>query len=260
MASDFSKRRPEEILQEDAAADYKENMDYFHVKLSELHHNIYFVQRILDFPLDIFTAPGEDYFLGFVVQNFLQISVLQITKLATDTGGKARTLKRFKNFMGTSVKEEHQADYRRLLKQAGFSPRVDALIKTAKLLRDKHIAHSEEFEEDIGPLTFAEIKEIIRELTSLFEVASFSTEYRYLMIPYDPIVLRARGTDPRPDIEKILDGVARDSSVLRLPETRAAAWPYSKGKWSEEKAKRFNTYRRKFGLPVLCRKPAVAQS
>ena len=68
--------------------------------------------------------------------------------------------------------------------------------------------------DQVDVLTFGEIKEIVQELTNLFEVASFSTEYRYLIIAYDPTVRHPVGIDPRPDIERILDSIARESSVL----------------------------------------------
>jgi hypothetical protein len=63
------------------------------------------------------------------------------------------------------------------------------------------------------------LKEIVQEMTKLFEAASFDTEYHYLFFSYDPTVRRPVGTDPRPDIETVLDGIARDSPVLRLPES-----------------------------------------
>ena len=67
-------------------------------------------------------------------------------------------------------------------------------------------------------------------MTKLFEVAAFSTDYRYLCMAYDPEVgiLPAR---LRPDIERILDGVARDSPTLHLPESNPVAWPYARQSW-----------------------------
>jgi hypothetical protein len=57
------------------------------------------------------------------------------------------------------------------------------------------------------------------------------------------------GADPRPDIERILDSVARESSVLRLPETNPMAWPFSRQSWPPGRLEVLNRYRRKFGLP-----------
>ncbi|MGO8898593.1 MAG: hypothetical protein ACLQU5_09625 [Isosphaeraceae bacterium] len=246
MATDFRKREAVEILKPEELERHTAEMRYFHDKLSILHHDVYFVQRIVDFPFDLFTRPYEDYFLRLVADNFLQVAILQITKLTTDSGGDAHTLRHFKNFMGTAIRDEFQADYRQVLNQAKFNPRIENLITKAKYLRDKHIAHSVGDQVDV--LTFSEIKEIVQELTSLFEVASFSTEYRYLILAYDPTVRHPVGTDPRPDIERILDSIARESSVLHEPETNPVAWPYLRQGWPPERVEQFNRYRRKFGL------------
>jgi len=246
MATDFSKKEAAEILKAEHLAKHSEEMRYFHDKLSILHHDVYFVQQIADFPFDLFIKPYDDYFLRLVADNFIQMAILQITKLTTDSGGDARTLRQFKNFMDAAVKDEYLADYRKLMKKAKFNPRIEKLIAKAKDLRDKHIAHS--VGERVDVLTFSEIKEITRELTNLYEVASFSTEYRYLILAYDPTLQNPAGTDPRPDIERILDSIARESSVLNEPETNPVAWPYLRQGWSPTMVEQFNRYRRKCGL------------
>ena len=169
-------------------------------------------------------------FLRFVLHNFMQMAVLQITKLTTDSGGDAGTLRQFKNFMDSAVKDEYQADYREVLKKAKFKPRIESLIKTAKYLRDREIADA------VAPnrgdqacaLTFDEIKEIVRELTNLFEVASFSTEYRYLIMSYDPTVVHPAGNDlartlrnPRQHREgKLCAAPAREESDGMAPHAK----------------------------------------
>jgi hypothetical protein len=249
MATDFSKKEAAEILKAEHLGKHSEDMRYFHDKLSVLHHDVYFVHQIADFPFDLFIKPFEDYFLRLVADNFIQMAILQITKLTTDSGGDAHTLRQFKNFMDTAVKDEYLDDYRKLLKKAKFNPRIERLITKAKDLRDKHIAHS--VAERVDVLTFSEVKEIMRELTNLFEVASFSTEYRYLILAYDPTVLHPVGADPRPDIERILDSIARESSVLNEPETNPVAWPHLRQGMPPQMVEQLNRYRRKFGLPEV---------
>jgi hypothetical protein len=118
---------------------HAEKMRCFHARLSELHHNVYFVERIAEFPFDLFVHLVEDGFLRKVAGNFLQIAVLQITKLVTDSGIDARTLLRFKNFMDGAVKDDHPNRYRKVLKDAKFNPRIERLIDKAKNLRDTQI-------------------------------------------------------------------------------------------------------------------------
>jgi hypothetical protein len=86
-------------------------------------------------------------------------------------------------------------------------------------------------------------------MTNLVEVAAFGTDYRYLCTPYDPEVGHPTGQDARPDIERILDGVARDSPTMHLPETNPMAWSYARQSWPSARLEVLNRYRRKLGLP-----------
>jgi hypothetical protein len=253
MSGNFKQREAAEILKPEAMEAHAEKMAYFHARLSELHHNVYFVERIAEFPFDLFVHPVEDAFLRMVARNFLQIAVLQITKLVTDSGLDARTLLQFRNFMDGTVKDEHRDGYRKVLKDAKFNPRIDRLIAKAKDLRDTQIAHWVEPAPGapVDALTFAEIKDVVREMTNLFEVAAFSTDYRYLCMAYDPEVRHPAGHDARPDIERILDGIARDSPTLHLPESNPMAWPYARQSWPAERLEVLNRYRRKLGLPEV---------
>lgn len=179
------------------------------------------------------------------------MSILQITKMTTDSGGDAHTLRHFNTFMKDAVKEEYQEGYRNVLKEVRFTARTNQLIEKARKLRDKKIAHS------IQPipgeasvvLTFNEIKEITKELTNLFGAASFDAEYHYLSTAYDPAVIRPVGRDSRPDIERILDSIARESVTLNLPEINPIAWPHSRQAWPPQRMAVFNSYRKKLGLP-----------
>jgi hypothetical protein len=251
MNENFKQREAAEILKPEAMDAHAEKMRYFHNCLSELHHNVYFVERIAEFPFDLFVHPVDDGFLRMVAGNFLQIAVLQITKLITDSGLDARTLPQFRKFIDRGVKDEHREDYRKVLKDVRFNPRIERLIAKAKHLRDTQIAHSGEPAPGtpVDALTFAEIKDIVREMTNLFEVAAFNTGYRYLCMAYDPAVPRPAGLDGRPDIERVLDGIARDSPTLHLPETNPVAWPYARQSWPAARLEVFNRYRLKLGLP-----------
>jgi AbiU2 len=232
MATNFEQMTAKEILKPEAVERHTAEMAYFHDKLARLHHRAFFIQQIVRFPFDLFVHPAEDLFLHMALHDLAQSAILQITKLTTDNGGDARTLPRFKNFMDRSVKDEYLADYRLRLAEVRFKPRTETLIGKAKVLRDKQIAHA--VSDQVDTLTYSEIGEIIQELTRLFEAASFGTEYRYLTLWYDPDARRLNGMTQGTDIEKILDGIARDSSVLHIPETNPTLWPRLRISWSPQ--------------------------
>ncbi|MHB1559669.1 MAG: hypothetical protein ACYC61_19650 [Isosphaeraceae bacterium] len=253
LGAQFRQKAAEDILKPEELDRYRSEMRYFHDHLSVLHHNLYFVQQIADFPFDLFVHPAEDLFLRFVADNFLQVSILDITKLTTDSGGDAHTLRQFNTFMNGAVRDEYLDEYRNVLREARFTPRTNDLIDRAKALRDRQIAHSIAPRRGERPvhLSFGEIREIAQELTKLFEIAAFDAEYHYLTVAYNPAVRRPMGGDHRPDIERILDGVARDSPVLRLPESNPIAWEHSSERRSDAWMSTLNRYRRKLGLPEV---------
>ena len=255
MPVDFNKTNPEDVLKRELLSEYRAKMTEFHLRLISLKVDLFIVQKIVDFPLGMFTVLEGGLFLTRVVQNFGLMAVLKITAMATDQGSDARTLTKFKDFMDLAIKDEFRDEYRQLLKGVKFGTRTRSLLKKAKTLRDTQIAHplrdpAVELEPD-EIMTFSEVKLLADELVRLFEVASFSSEYHYLPVSYDPRVRHPAGSDYRPDIEKLLDCIARESSVIRTPEEHPEMWPYRRERWSQTKIDRFNDYRRKFGLPEV---------
>lgn len=247
MEDRSTRMKPEDVLKPERLDWYTQEMRYFHGKLTVLHQNDYFIRRIIEFPLDLFVNQGDDFFLEFVLANFSQMAILQITRLVSDSGGDVKTLRKFKNSMSSAVREELLLDYKQRLKQAKFDSRVEELLGKAKGLRDKQIAHS--IPGDPSSLTFDELSELKVEVTKLFDVASFNIDYHFLFIAYNPMVLHPRGVDSRPDIERILDSIAQDSVLLHLPERRPEEWEHERETWPVERLERFNRYRRKLGLP-----------
>ncbi len=252
MATNFNAMRAEDILKPEALAEHRDAMLHFHLALTGVHTDLFFVQKLVDFPLTLFAPFESGFFLVRVVHNFMQAAVLGITRMATDSGGDCRTLRQFKNFMAHAVKNEFSDEYRQQIKRAQFDDRTTELLAKAKTIRDTQIAHTvvsraEVTRQDV--LTLGELKTLRDELTKLFEVASFETEYRYLLMSYDPTVQHPAGTDSRSDIDKILDAIARDSGVLALPEEEPEAWPIRRRHWAGRMLDDFNRYRQRLGLP-----------
>jgi hypothetical protein len=69
-----------------------------------------------------------------------------------------------------------------------------------------------------------------------------------LPIHYDSRALRHH---EKTDIEEILDGIARNSFFLNMPERHPERWKYRRPNLSGDKLKSFNHYRRKFDMPEV---------
>jgi AbiU2 len=251
VATDFRTVLPAEILKGDTLAEYGEAMKSFHRRLVELRTNLVIVEKIVQFPFDLFSLSYEHVFFPRVVHNFLQVAVLQITKLATDSGSDTLTLSEFKNRVLNWVRDEYRGDYQQRLKTAKFDVRTQELLTKAHELRNNRIAH--DLRESLpgieqgDHLTLGDLKSLADELVRLFEVAKFANEYKYDFISYE----HHEGSNARSDIEKVLDGVVRESHGLNWPEEHPEVWVHKRARWSQSKLDQFNQYRRKFGLPEV---------
>src|SRR5262249_39716098 len=162
--------------------------------------------KILDFPSDLFIAPPENIFLTQVVHNFFEVSILRITKLATDQGADALTLPKFKNCMLRAINDPYRADFQEHLRRAKFSERTRSMLEKARSLRDTRIAHfirsADSTLSDDDRLTLADVRALRDELNAQLNLLSFNAECMMLPVSYHPGVIHPVGSDPRPDIEK----------------------------------------------------------
>lgn len=252
---DISKVNAKEALVEHAVAEYEKGLGFFFSELVELNVNIYILERIAQFPFDLFVAIDDTIFWDSVIRNFFNIGVLTVTRLATDSAGDLHTLVQFKNRAREWVKPEYKSSFDEYMRQTRFDQATRELLERARHLRANRIAHVTRAwysgEREVFQLSFVELKSLRDALNSLLNALSFNTENRLLPIPYDPQVIRGRGEDSRTDIEKILDCVARESHILNMPERYPERWKRRREKLSDEKVDQINYYRKKFGLPEV---------
>ena len=251
--TDFTKRKAEDVLQPGFLDQYRGTMTFFHLQLSRLNIDLFIVEKILDFPSHLFIAPPDNIFLSQVVHNFLQVSTLQITKLATDQGSDTVTLPKFKNAMLQEVIDQYQADFREHLRESKFSERTRRMLEKATKLRDSRIAHflnnpSSQLGSD-ELLTLGDLRSLRDELNAQLNVLSFNTEYFTLPISYHPAVVHPVGTDARSDIEMFLDGIAIQSNIIHMPERHPERWQHFRQSRSASVIDQINHYREKLGLP-----------
>jgi hypothetical protein len=252
--TDFSRLKAEAVLMDDAVPEYERRMDFFYLdQLAPLNASIYVMERILHFPVWLFTEPGHAIFLPLVLSNFSQAVLLTITRLATDRGGDLFTLLRFKNWVHGNVRPEYRTEFGQYLRRTRFDEETKALFRKARQVRDSQIAHIKAdvpfSEEDL--LAFEELKALRDSLNSILGVLSFGTGRMMLSVPYSPEVIHPEGTDTRSDIEKILDGIARDSVILNLPETQPHHWAVFRDNLSEQDIRVLNGFRARFNLPEV---------
>ena len=243
---------PKTVIKEDEAPEYNRRMQFFFTQLVNLNINLYIVEHVLQFPFTLFFEgiPKSTIFFKKVVENFLDASLLIITKLCVDTSSDFYTLPQFKNKIIEWIKPEYEMSLKERLDKADFEKKTKALHKKARRLRDKRVAHfkQEYVREFLGEsidqerLDFSELKILRDELNNLLQILSINAETIMLPFSYQ---------DNKSDIELVLNSVARDNYILNMAERDPEGWLYKRKQLTEKEVSQINHYRRMFGLPEI---------
>lgn len=243
------------IINEDELSFYEKGMNFFYGQLVHLNVNIFILDHILEFPFHLFTDPDGSLFFRKVFDNFFYASLLIITRITTDQKGDFFTLPRFKNHIRKVIKNEYQKQFNERLKQARFDKNSRDLLDKIRELRNIQVVHVKEdfaLGQRLPPrIVFGNLKTIRDDLNDLLDALSFNVEHLMLPIQYHPEVQHPPGYDSRPDIEIILDNIAKNSPLLNLPENNPQAWKYRRDMLPETDLELLNEYRRKLDLPEV---------
>ncbi len=216
---------------------------------------IYLAEQIIEFPFDLFIPRDNQIFLTIVMNSFHDSAILTITRLATDQAGDLFTLDRFKNRVRELIKPEFKSAFDSRLRAARFDNEVRSLLAKARDLRTHRIAHITRDFASGGVMLFrpniSELKELRDALNALLDALAFNVEFGMLPIPYDCRVIHPKGSNYKTDIEEILDGFAKNSFFLNMPERHPERWKYRRPHLDDDKVRILNHYRRKFNLPEV---------
>jgi hypothetical protein len=242
----------EDVLEAEFVDEYKQGMQFFYSSLVELHTNIFILEKVLAFPFRLFAGPDQIFFRQVVI-NFYDVSILTITRVAADQEGDLFTLSRFKNAVVQHIKDAHRGPMQDRLRAVRFDEATRELLARAKAIRNQRIAHITQqfadnfFQQPLEQLGFnlGELKTLRNSITGLFQSLAINAFYRMLPIGYDTDTSQS-------DIEQLLDGIARKSLVLTMPEQQPEYWQnYRLPSLSETEKEQINIYRQKFGLTPI---------
>jgi hypothetical protein len=249
---DLSQLDPKHILKDGAFEEYDAGMSFFFSDLVDLNTIIYLAEQIIVFPFDMFLSRDDQTFFSVVMHSFYDSAVLTITRLATDQAGDLFTLLRFKNRVWELMKPEYRDAFEARLKEASFDIETKSMLAKARDLRNHRIGHTtRDFVAGnirVFRLNISQLRDLRDALNSLLNSLAFNVEYGMLPIPYDSRTLRQ---NEKTDIEEILDGIAKNSLFLNMPERQPGRWKYRQGRLIGDKLKSFNHYRRKFNMPEV---------
>lgn len=137
--------------------------------------------------------------------------------------------------------------FKRRLKETKFDAAARELADRARELRNNRLAHLS-ISEMPPNVTLDELEQLVASVERLYEPLLFRAVAWFLPIEYVPEV-RAANTPASVDIEEVLEGFARRSYTINMPERNPLAWPHHRQSMQPEKLEAVNLWRRRIGLP-----------
>ncbi len=238
----------EDILDRAYLKVYEKDMQFLYFQFSDLHVNLYLIEKITSFPHELFLENSEKtVFLSCFVNNAIDMSILIEMRLL-------ETSKDFFSFqdLKTGVQQNIKAEYKKAFNKCLKPYKLKEVDKIRKDLRDSRIAHlkstyKEHLEDNTLKAThlyLPKVKEICEKLTAQFNCFALNRKYMLLPRSYE----RPDLVTYKSDIEEVLDGIARNSDILNLPETNQEQWQTTRSSLTQKEIEQLNSYRKKFGM------------
>ncbi len=220
---------PSVVIQESWIKQYE---DYVHViwyELVRMNGNIFVLDKITSFPWAVFepVRPTEHFWLLTRIALY-ESTVLGLWRLASDDHADVITLPRLRRQVNLHVLPKHQEAFRRLARAARFSAELKSVRRKIEQLRQNHIAHLNVVERlnagSIGSPPIVDLRRYCDRLSELFRVLCFGKAKMEWPLGYFPGRVPSVMDDPRTDIERTLDAIAEQSSVMQQFRKDDDAW------------------------------------
>lgn len=231
---------------------YEQKINSVWLEVVRLNSNIFCLKVLKDFPFDVLDEWSSFWRITF--ENFIEMSIISIWKLAIDSKKDSLTLLKLKNeILKNIIDAEYKDYYRKRAKKVKFDNNFNKLSESIKLIRNKKIAHfDEKFNVSADPdpsqiptnIYFIDnLDSMLKQINNLFQCISIDMG-RGLLFPSHAI----RTSKYLSDVDKVLLSIAMKNDLLNMPEEQPGYWPtYKEGNVSKEKLNIINTWRQKIG-------------
>lgn len=246
----------EEVMKDKESLDfYEKGMAFFLPEIKEMNINLYLIEQIVSFP-PIFIdewLPDRFYFLLLFIHNAINMSILTINKLMSDSSKDVLTMPMFQQkILKELLKPEYRDDFQIILKHNRRGKKeISEIQNRVRDIRNVRLAH-------LTNLYFQQTFDKTMEQTRLHFVEvrdlSFFVNYTFFSFAFDrgytllPECYSTRQPDQKTDVETFLDYIAQNSKILNLPETDPGGWQQERLRLSNEELNDINRFRAKFAL------------
>jgi hypothetical protein len=235
----------EVALRAECREDFKHQSGRLFDQLTYLRTTLYLLKEVGDFPIWVLSWDHQ-IFLRITASSFYDSVILAVTRLVADDSDDVVTLLRFRNAVGEMLVPEAASSFRERLKVTKFDTATRDLANRVRHLRNTRVAHSSA-REIPSNVSIDELEQLVAAVEKLYEPLLFRASAWFLPIDYVAEV-RAANAPVKTDIEEVLDGFARRSYTINMPERNRLAWPHHRDRMAPEKLATINRWRVRIGL------------
>jgi len=252
---ELAKTQPEELFQVSFVERYKSLHSDLWWRVIRVHGTLFTLEQLFQFPFDFIYGPYEMEFWWLVTENFVDISVLLLHGLASDTGNDVHGLRSFQDEIVTAewLRSDKLELFKQTLRERKFSEGVESIAGRVKQIRHTRIAHrlkdkqSGLPKEGLPGVSLEELWVLFDEVHSLFGALSFGSGYLTLAGDLTPSTVGGEPT--RTCLDDVLDAVLRNSFFVNEPERKAKGWAERRKHRKPEELRILNDLRNRIGLP-----------
>jgi len=253
---------PESLLRSECLKQYRLEKDTIHGELLSMNMYVLFMRKMADFPFSVLHShPILFGFWDVVFVSLFETSISIIYRVCFDTKKGQLTLVRFKEtILKCFADAQARSEFEQQCKETSFEISRDEYASQLRSLRHERIAHfnrdrvanAQTVVPEINRVSLSNIEEIRDAVNEYFRVLSLGHEFGMLLMQYLPEYSLFGEDQGVTDIDKLLDYVAEQSPVLRMPEDQPTFWPtYRQENLANDDVRVLNEWRQKFGLPPV---------
>ncbi len=249
--------KPEDILRPEWVPEYNKELHAIYDQLVMLNHNIYVLEKIINFPYRLFNANTR--FFGIITSALFEASIMIAWRVAFDSNSEALTIKSFQAHIFKNLKsDEYKEPLREDLKK--YKQKYD-LAKTEKIIKDvrnEYLAHlnlewyleSNQMSINERIVRLEHLKQVRDAINDNFSIFWLDNEFLMVYPEYlsKDHPLSCKEED---DVDQLLNMIARNSTLLNMPETDIEHWKIRKNRLTDDEKIVLNSYRVKFGLSLV---------
>jgi hypothetical protein len=257
----FQEFSPVEAIEDSWLPDYRLTRNALWQQLVRLNSGMCILERIEGFPRSLFlSTPGERCLWCLVESALVEMCVMAIWRVCVGEKGDGQvahpTIQGFRDEIVEHVRAGTYADQLRdRLRELKFDRAIAVLVPRIEEIRANYAAHLD-LEQDLLPgddveqkaLLLSELKSYASSLNSFFNALCFGYGEALLPVEHLPWFRFLSRTDHENCIERMLNGIARNSAILNLPERDAQMWAGCRENLSEAELSTLNRYRVRLGL------------